>query len=161
MKRAILAVLGVGLACVTSATPIAGATPVSVAYTDDYLELAYAPGRMVVAEREPSGAKAIVVRELRLSDRSQRVLTEIAFEGGPPDVTLAANGAGYVIGVRGRSDQVILGGYDGSRRTVVDCVSPGTEDLPRLLVAAGSTGYAFAGAACGPPASRRSPPTAP
>ena len=123
----------------------------SVPYGDDFMALAYADGRVLVAEPGPAGAKAIVVRELRLAGRARKVLAEIPFQGGLPDVSLAANDTGYLVAIRDdqpESDRIILGGYDGSR--LVDCVpvsAPG--DAPALTVAAGSTGFAFAGARCG------------
>ena len=142
-----------GLTTALAATP-AAAKPVSVPYSEDFMALAYADGRMLVAEPAPAGVKAVVVREVRLSDRAQPVLAAFAFHEDQPAVSLAANDTGYLIALRddaAGSDRIILGGYDGSPRTLVDCApASAAGDPPSLSVTAGSTGFAFAGARCGP-----------
>jgi hypothetical protein len=68
-------------------------------------------------------------------------------------VSLAANASGYLVAVRdGEREFVALGGYDGSLRPLVDCRAGG--DLPgaELTMAAGTGGFAVAGARCGTPA---------
>jgi hypothetical protein len=156
VSAALAAALSAGL----WASSAAAAQPVAVRYGEDFLALAYAPGRVLVAEAEPFGARAIVVRELRLSDGDERVVLAIPYaEDDPPDLSLAANATGYLIALRGDSgrEHIVLGGYDGSQRTVVDCAPPSLEGVApgapvRLNVVAGTTGFAFAGATCGPAA---------
>jgi hypothetical protein len=151
-RTAILAALASALTPAVAATSTAAAKPVSVSLSDDVQALAYAPGRVLVAEPEPFGAKAIVVREARLSDRAQRVLLAIPYANDEPDVSLAANATGFLIALRDdRSDRVILGGDNGVQHAVVDCVSPPvSSDAPFLTVTAGTSGFAFAGTRCGP-----------
>src|SRR3954470_3819951 len=97
---AVLAALAAGLIGTGGAASDAVASAVSLPYGEDFAALASAPGRVLVAEPEPHGAKAIVVRELSVRDRTNRVLTEIAFAGAAPAVSLAANAGGYLIALR-------------------------------------------------------------
>jgi hypothetical protein len=154
MTRSWIVACAAALTAAVAATPAAAVKPVSVPYREDFMAVAYSEGRVLVAEPAPTGAKALVVREVRLSDRTKTVLATIAFHEDQPEVSLAANGTGYLIAIRDDrpgSDRIILGGYDGSQRTLVDCApASAADDSPSLSVAAGTTGFAFAGARCGP-----------
>ncbi|WP_028065798.1 hypothetical protein [Solirubrobacter soli] len=120
-------------------TPAAQAKPVSLPYSEDFLAIAYGSGHALVAEPEPYGAHAIVIRDLAFAQRTDHVLLEVPYAGKEPDVALAANAGGYLVASDGH---VVLGGYDGSQKPVLDCAG-----LPRL--AAGGAGFAVAGQACG------------
>jgi hypothetical protein len=146
-----IAIVGALAALLAPAT--ATAKPVTLPLSISALDVTYAPGRVLVAEPEPFGAQAIVVRELRVPDGSQRVLLAIPYSLNQPEVSLAANATGFAIALRDdRSDRVILGDAGGVQRPIVDCVAPPEEsnDTPSLRVAAGATGFAFSGARCGP-----------
>jgi hypothetical protein len=149
VKAMIAAMVGLG----TLLTPAAVAKPASIPYSDDALSVAYAPGRVLVAERDPFGVDAIVVRELKLSDHSERVVVEIAVQPDErPFVSLVANGSGYLVMLGGVRDRLILGGYDGSLRTLADCAAARDDSAPPWVLAPGTTGFAFSGARCGLPA---------
>ncbi|HEY6891702.1 MAG TPA: hypothetical protein VI300_28125, partial [Solirubrobacter sp.] len=122
--RTLTAVLtALAVALISAAT--AAAKPRSVSYDRSYLAIAYTTGRVLVAERDPFGAPAVVVREKRVADASDRVLLEVPYPTGVPDVSLAANATGFVIALRDDArDRVILGDYDGRQRSLVDCAAP-------------------------------------
>lgn len=131
------ALLGIGLALALA--PAAQAKPVSLPYSEDFLAIAYGSGHALVAEPEPYGAHAIVIRDLNFARRTDHVLLEVPYSGEEPDVALAANGTAYLVALGGH---VVLGGYDGSQKPVLDCAS-----LPVLT--AGGTGFALSGNGCG------------
>ncbi|MDA0161721.1 hypothetical protein OM076_15715 [Solirubrobacter ginsenosidimutans] len=147
---AVLAALAVAL----TPAATAAAKPVSVAYDESFNAIAYTSGRVLVAEPDPFGAPAIVVREKQLADAGDRVLLEIPYSKGVPDVSLAANATGFLVALRDDAgDRVILGDYDGRQHAVVDCAAPPpADDAPSITVTAGTRGFAFAGARCGPAA---------
>ena len=146
MVRWLIFVLGALLLVPTGAS----AKPISMPYDEFALAVASAPGRVLVAEPDPFGVKAIVVRELRVSSRADRVVVEIPYEGDErPDVMLSANASGYLIAFAGVRERLILGGYDGSLRTLADC--PPAPDAAPLRLAAGTTGFAVAEGRCGLP----------
>jgi hypothetical protein len=140
-------ILDTAVALALALTPTAQAQPVSMRMSEDALALAAGGGHAVVAELEPFGAKVVVIRDLRLADRSDHVLLEIPYEGRHPGVTLAANGTGYVVAVEGAKLRVVQGGYDGSQRTLLEC---DPTRFSTLQLAAGVQGFAFANAPCGP-----------
>jgi hypothetical protein len=133
--------LVLGAALTLALAPAAQAKPVSLPYSNEFVAIAYGSGHALVAEPEPFGAKAIVIRDLDFARRSDDVLLELPYSGAEPDVALAANGSGYLAALGGH---VVLGGYDGSQRVVLDC----GPELPKL--ASGGTGFAVAGTECGP-----------
>jgi len=146
MVRWLIFVLGALLLVPTGAS----AKPISMPYDEFALAVASAPGRVLVAEPDPFGVKAIVVRELRVSSRADRVVVEIPYEGDErPDVMLSANASGYLIAFAGVRERLILGGYDGSLRPLADC--PPAPDAAPLRLAAGTTGFAVAEGRCGLP----------
>jgi len=118
-------------------------------YTD---AITYADGRVLYAEHAYPG-KPLVVRESPLAGGPARLVASIPRAGDPREdleVSLAANAGGYLIAIRAPgSDRVILGGYDGSLRTVVEC-SPKAGNGLRLQAAAGTSGFAFGGSRCDP-----------
>jgi hypothetical protein len=125
----------------------AGAAQASMPYSDEFMAIAYGHGHVLVAEPEPFGANAVVIRDLRVSDHSDHVLLEIPYaEAEAPDVELVANGAGYLVALGGERIRVIQGGYDGTQRTLLDC-APARRT--RLLMAAGTESFALAGMPCG------------
>ena len=117
--------------------PAANAKTVSLPYSDDFLAIAYGGGHALVAEHEPFGAKAVVIRDLDFAARTDHVLLEVPYSAAEtPDVALAANGSAYLVAV---GPHVVMGGYDSSQRPVLDCAST----TPRI--AAGTQGFALAG----------------
>jgi hypothetical protein len=118
-------------------------------YTD---AIAYADGRVLYAEHAFPG-KPLVLRERLLGGGPARVIATIPRAGDPREdmeVSLAPNATGYLITIRTPDrDRVIHGGYDGSLRTVVDCV-PESGNPAHLAAVAGTSGFAFAGTRCDP-----------
>ena len=97
MRRLAL-VIGAALALLPA--PAAQARTVSLPYSEDFLAIAYGAGHALVAEPEPFGAKAIVIRDLHFAERSDHVLLEIPYsQAEAPEVGLAANASGYLVTV--------------------------------------------------------------
>jgi hypothetical protein len=124
------------------ATALLAAAAVSVPVPSTADEVAYAAGRVLWTQRE----------------RGQVTVTQTRLDGAPPTVVslpgtsgetwLAANATGFVVTLRTeRVDRVVLGGYDGSLRTVLEC--PADLEVPQdLFAVAGATGFAVGGARC-------------
>jgi len=128
--------------------PSAGAEPVSMPYSENFLAVAYGLGHVLVAEPGPGAAKSVAIRDLRLADRSDRVLLEIPYsEAEAPDVELVANASGYVAALGGAHIRVIEGDYDSAQRTLLDCAPTRRS---QLAMAAGTASFALAGLPCGP-----------
>src|SRR5688572_16596799 len=107
-------------------TALLAAAAVSVPMPSTADDVAYAAGRVLWTQTERG---RVTVTQTRLDGAPPSVVTLPTPSG---ETSLAANATGFVVTVRsGRVDRVVLGGYDGSLRTVLECAEP-VEQPPDL-----------------------------
>jgi hypothetical protein len=126
-------------------TPSAHAAAVNLPFGGQFRAIVAWGAHVVSVEPAASGAPELAIHHLDATTQTDQVILKVPTTG-TPDVRLVANATGYLLAVRDTRLRIIQGGYDGSQRTIVDCLPTGALS-PSLF--AGDSRFLIGSLRCG------------